>query len=86
MGHRFSLVLSRGITAEESTILQEAGCAGAIFTTDSLPADADVPVTKMEFDDTMSPSLAEAIGSALEALEKVPNLSVPMLTVPVQPD
>ncbi len=85
MGHRFSLVLSREVTDEESVILQEAGCADAIFTADSLPADADVPVTKMDFDDTVSPSLAEAIGSALEAVKKVPDLSVPLLTVPSQP-
>jgi hypothetical protein len=86
VGHRFSLVLSREITDEESAILQEAGCAGAIFATDSLPADADVPVTKIDFDDTVSPSLAEAIGSALEAVKKVPELSVPLLNVPAEPD
>ena len=85
MGHRFSLVLSREVTDEESLILQEAGCAGAIFATDSLPSNADVPVTKMEFDDTVSPSLAEAIGSVLEAVKKVPDLSVPVLTVPAKP-
>lgn len=85
MGHRFSLVLSREITDDESVILQDAGCAGAIFATDSLPANADVPVTKMDFDDTVSPSLAEAIGSALEAVKKVPDLSVPVLAVPAQP-
>ena len=84
MGHRFSLVLNREITDDESAILQEAGCAAAIFAADSLPADADVPVTKLEFDDTASPSLAEAIGSALEAVKKVPDLSVPLLTVPAE--
>ena len=85
MGHKFSLVLSREITGEESVILQGAGCADAIFATDSLPANADVPVTKMDFDDTESPSLAEAIGSALEAVKKLPDLSVPALNVPAQP-
>lgn len=85
MGHRFSLVLSREVTDEESLILQQAGCAGAIFATDSLPSNIDVPVTKLDFDDTVSPSLAEAIESVLEAVKKVPDLSVPVLTVPAQP-
>lgn len=39
----------------------------------------------MDFDDTISPSLAEAIESALEAVKIVPDLSVPGLTVPAQP-
>lgn len=85
MGYKFTLVLSREITDEESAILQDAGCAGAIFGPDSLPTNAEVPVTKMDFDDTSSPSLAEAIQSALDAVKKVPELSVPGLTVPAQP-
>jgi hypothetical protein len=85
VGHRFSLVLSRDITDDESVILKEAGCAEAVFTTDSLPTNAAVTVTKMDFDDTVSPSLAEAIEAALEAVKNVPDLSVPGLTVPAQP-
>jgi len=85
MGFTFSLVLSREISEEESAVLQGAGCSSAVFTTDSLPTNAEVPVTKMEFDDTMSPSLAEAIESALEAVKAVPDLSVPGLIVPAQP-
>jgi hypothetical protein len=85
VGYKFSLVLSRVVTDDESAILREAGCAGAVFSTDSLPTHADVPVTKMDFDDTVSPSLAEAIESGLEAVKKVPDLSVPGLTVPAQP-
>jgi hypothetical protein len=85
MGYRFSLVLSREVSEEESVILQEAGCAGAVFGTDSLPTNAQVTVTKMDFDVTNSPSLADAIESALEAVKKVPELSVPGLTVPAQP-
>jgi hypothetical protein len=85
VGHVFSLVLSREITDEESAVLREAGCAGAVFGTDSLPTNADVTVTKMDFDDTVSPSLAEAIESALEAVKQVPDLSVPGLTVPAVP-
>jgi hypothetical protein len=85
MGYRFSLVLSREISEDESSILREAGCASAVFGTDSLPTNAEVTVTKMEFDDAASPSLADAIESALEAVKKVPELSVPGLTVPAQP-
>jgi hypothetical protein len=85
MGYRFTLVLSREITDDESAVLEAAGCAGAIFAPDSLPTNAEVPVTKMDFDVTASPSLAEAIESALEAVKNVPDLSVPGLTVPAQP-
>jgi hypothetical protein len=85
VGYKFSLVLSREITDEESAILQNAGCANAVFTTDTLPTDAAVVVTKLEFDDAVSPSLAEAIESGLDAVRNVPELSVPGLTVPAQP-
>jgi hypothetical protein len=85
VGYRFSLVLSREITEEESAVLQDAGCGCAVFGSDSLPTNAEVTVTKMDFDDTVSPSLAEAIESALEAVKKVPELTVPGLTVPAQP-
>jgi hypothetical protein len=85
VGYKFSLVLSREITEEESTVLKGAGCSAAVFGTDSLPTNADTIVTKMDFDDTISPTLAEAIESALEAVKSVPDLSVPGLTVPAQP-
>lgn len=85
MGYRFSLVLSREISDEESAVLRNAGCTSAVFGTDTLPTNAEVTVTKMDFDDTDSPSLAEAIESALEAVKKVPELTVPGLTVPAQP-
>ncbi|MGK5638813.1 hypothetical protein ACSNOK_10945 [Streptomyces sp. URMC 126] len=85
MGHKFSLVLSRQITDEETVILQEAGFAEAAFATDSLPTNADVTVTKADFDDTVSPSLAEAIEAALAAVQKVPDLTVPGLSVPAVP-
>lgn len=85
MGYKFSLVLSREITDDESAILRNAGCGGAAFGTDTLPTNADVTVTKMDFDDTASPSLADAIQSALDAVKAVPELSVPGLTVPAQP-
>jgi hypothetical protein len=85
VGYKFSLVLSREITEDESAILRDAGCEGAAFGTDTLPTNADVTVTKMDFDDTASPSLADAIQSALDAVKAVPELSVPGLTVPAQP-
>jgi hypothetical protein len=84
MGYSFSLVLSRKISDEEAEILREAGCVSAVFGTDSLPTNAQMTVTKMDFDDSVSPSLAEAIESAFEAVKKVPDLSVPGLTVPAQ--
>ena len=85
MGYRFSLVLSREITDSETVILKEAACADPVFTTDSHPTNADVKVTKVDFDDTVSPSLAEGIELALAAVKSVPDLSVPGLSVPAQP-
>jgi hypothetical protein len=85
VGHKFTLVLNREITDEESAILKDSGCAEAVFGTDALPTNADVTVTKLEFDDTGSPSLSEAIDAALEAVKKVPELTVPGLSVPAQP-
>jgi hypothetical protein len=85
VGYKFSLVLSREITDEESATLRELGCAGAVFMTDTHPTKPEITVTKMDFDDTVSPSLAEAIEAALESVKKVPDLSVPSLEVPAQP-
>jgi hypothetical protein len=85
MGFEFSLVLSREISKEESSDLLDSGCSGVVFTTDTLPTNAEVTVTKMDFDDTVSPSLAEAIESALEAVKKLPDLSASGLIVPAQP-
>ena len=87
VGHKFSLLLNREITDEESVAIKEAGCAGAVFCTGLHPTNPDLPVTKMDFDDEVSPSLAEAIESALEAVKnvEVPDLSIPGLTVPAQP-
>jgi hypothetical protein len=85
VGHKFSLILSREITDNESVTLKEAGCTEAVFGADSHPTNPDLTVAKMDFDDTCSPSLAEAIESALEAVKTVPDLSVPGLTVPAQP-
>jgi hypothetical protein len=85
LGHKYSLILSREITQEESEILRESGCYGATFVTDSLPTDLDVKVTKVDVDDTVSESLENAIESGLEAAKKVPELSVPGLQVPALP-
>lgn len=85
MGFNFTLVLSREITDDESAILLGANSAVPLFGSDTLPTNADVPVTKMDFDDTVSPSLEEAIQAALDSVKKVPELSVPGLTVPAQP-
>jgi hypothetical protein len=85
VGHKFSLVLNREVTDEETTILRQGACAGAIFGTDSLLTDANVPVTRMDFDEIGSLTLVEAIEAALETVKKVPNLYVPGLTGPVYP-
>jgi len=87
VGYKFTLVLSREITNEEWGVLRQADvvCDGAVFGSDTLPTNADVPVTRMDIDDTSASSLAEAIQSALDAVKKVPELGVPSLTVPAQP-
>lgn len=85
MGYKFSLVLSREITTSETKSLKKAGCQEATFGKDTLPTDAAVPVTRLDFDDTVSATLAEAIEAALAAVKAVPELGVPGLTVPAQP-
>jgi hypothetical protein len=84
VGHKYSLILSREITAEESAIVQ-ADCAGATFSTASLPTNASVTVTRIDVDDTTSRSLAEAITAGLDAAKQLPDLSIPSLNVPAQP-
>ena len=85
MGHKFSLILSREITDEESETLRREGCSSAVFEKDTLPTNAEATVTKMDVDDADSESLAKAIESALEAVTKVEDLTVPALAVPAQP-
>ncbi|AGL15998.1 hypothetical protein [Actinoplanes sp. N902-109] len=82
MGHIFTLILNREVTDEEVSALREAGCRNAVFGTDSLPTNADVTVAKLDFDDPESPSLAEAIQSAMDAVKTIEGLSIPGLTVP----
>jgi hypothetical protein len=85
VGFKFSLILNRTITKKEMAALRDAGCGQAVFGTDTLPTDASVKVARLDFDDTESATLAEAIESGLEAVKKVPDLSVPGLNVPAQP-
>jgi hypothetical protein len=82
VGHIFTLILNREITGDEVAALRDAGCRSADFGTDSLPTNADLTVARLDFDDAESPSLAEAIQSAMDAVRTVPDLSIPGLTVP----
>jgi hypothetical protein len=83
MGFTFSLVLSREVTDDELDLLLE-GHPGATSGPDKLPTNAEVPVTRIDFDDTVSPSLEAAIESALDTVKRVPDLTVPSLNVPAQ--
>ena len=85
MGYKFTLVLNREITDDESESLQKAGCADATITTTAHPTDADSLATQLDID-TEAISLEEAIQSALDAVDTVPDLSVPVLDVPPQPN
>jgi hypothetical protein len=84
VSHEFSLVLSRKITDDEAETLIAAGPGGAALGTASLPTDAAVTVTSLNFD-TEASSLAAAINQALEALKKVSDLTAASLEVPAQP-
>src|ERR1700733_6691816 len=82
MGYEFTLFLSREITDDESAALQTAGCAGAAITTDSYMANS---VTRLDFDTSEAPTLAEAIQSALDSEKTVPDLTLASLQVPPPP-
>lgn len=88
MGYQFTLILNRKITDDETTSLRDAGCAGADFTTVPYPtgADPDLIVTQLDFDDTESATLEEAITKALDAVRTVPELSVATFNAPAQPN
>ncbi len=85
MTHRFSLVLNREVNDQEKVTLKEASRADIAFVDDTLPTNADVPVTRIEFEDGVTATLAEAIEAGFEAVKAVPDLSVPGLSVPAQP-
>lgn len=81
MGFKFTMTLNRKITGEESAQLTSAASGTVEVGSDSLPTNADIPVTRLDFDDTESPSLLVAVESALAAVRGVPELTVPGLTV-----
>ncbi|MFD7923607.1 hypothetical protein ACFV3R_30895 [Streptomyces sp. NPDC059740] len=85
MGYKFSLVLNREVTEQETVKLKEIACGNAAFDSDTLPTDASVAVTRIDFDDTVSPTLAEAIEAGMQAVKQLPELEIPGLSVPAQP-
>jgi hypothetical protein len=85
MGHKFTLILNRTISEDETGALKASGCQDASFMSVPVPGDADATVTQMDFDAEATSSLSEAIEAALSAVKKIPDLSVPTLHVPAQP-
>ncbi|WP_335984226.1 MULTISPECIES: hypothetical protein [Streptomycetaceae] len=85
MGHKFSLILSREITDEESVTFKQAGGGSAVFLADTLPTNSAVSVTRIDFDDAVTETLAESIQSALDVAGEIPDLTVPGLSVPAVP-
>ncbi|MEU7181554.1 MULTISPECIES: hypothetical protein [Streptomyces] len=85
MTHRFSLVLNREVTEQEIAALKAASCADISFAADTLPTDAEIPVSRLEFEDAVTPTLAEAIEAGFETVKVIPELSIPGLSVPAQP-
>jgi hypothetical protein len=85
VGHKFTLVLNREISEDETGVLKASGCQDAAVTSVPVPGDADTTVTQLDFDTEATSSLAEAIEAALGAVKKIPDLSVPTLHVPAQP-
>ncbi len=85
MGHRYSLILDREVTEQETVVLKEASRAALSFASDTLPTNAKVPVTRINFEDEVTPTLAEAIEAGFEAVKAIPDLSIPGLSVPAQP-
>ncbi len=85
MGHKFTLILNREISEDETGVLKASGCQDASIASVPAPGDADATVTQLDFDAEAASSLAEAIEAALGAVKKIPDLSVPTLHVPAQP-
>jgi hypothetical protein len=85
MSYRFSLVLNREVTDQETVTLKEASRADMSFVSDTLPTNAEIRVTRIDFDDDVTPTLAEAIEAGFEAVKTIPELSIPGLSVPAQP-
>ncbi|QDY80225.1 hypothetical protein [Streptomyces qinzhouensis] len=85
MGYRFSLILNRVVTKQEAVALKESSAADLSFAADALPTDAGIAVTRLEFTDEITPTLAEAIELGFAAVKAIPELSIPGLSVPAQP-
>jgi hypothetical protein len=85
MGHHFSLILDRELTEQETVTLKEESTANILFASATLPTDAAVSVTRVTFEDDVTPTLAEAIEAGFEAVRTIPNLTIPGLSVPAQP-
>jgi hypothetical protein len=84
MSYKFTLILDRTVTDEESEVLQEA-CAGVSFSMTTHPTKPEITVAQLDYD-TEGPSLAEAIQSALDAVKAISDLSTASLEVPAQPN
>jgi hypothetical protein len=85
VGYKFTLVLNREISEDETGMLKASGCPDAAISSVPVPGDTDATVTQMDFDTEATSSLAEAIEAALGAVKEIPDLSVPTLHVPAQP-
>jgi hypothetical protein len=86
VGRKFSLVLNREMTDEESASLQQVTCCRASCSADSLSTGAGTAVARLDGGDPASPSLAAMTEAALEAVGSVPGLTVPRLLVPALGD
>ncbi|WP_430790184.1 hypothetical protein [Actinoplanes sp. G11-F43] len=85
MGHQFALILDRELTEQESVTLKERSSADLTFAGAALPTDASVAVTRVTFEDEVTPTLAQAIEAGFEAVKAIPDLGIPGLSVPAQP-
>ena len=85
MTYRFSLVLNRKVTDQETVTLKEVSQANMSFVGDTLPTNAEIAVTRIDFENDVAPTLAEAIEAGFEAIKAIPELSIPGLSVPAQP-
>ena len=84
MPYQFSLILNREITDQETKTLTEASPVSVTFADDVLPVNAEVRVTRIDFEDDVMPGLAEAIEAGFELIKTIPDLSIPGLRVPAQ--
>lgn len=85
MAYQFSLILNRELTESETATLKEATGADLSFVCDTLPTNAEVPVTRIDFADEVASTLVVAIESGFAIVKEIPELSIPGLRVPAQP-